>query len=90
MMIVTIKGTLAGVKLNMPKPGQDFAPNQTLGVVQISPEGEVETVKIKDFNLTNKYETGKSLVFQCAVNYWQNGSRSGVSVKLIESLAAGK
>lgn len=90
MMIAIIKGTLAGVKLNTPKSGQDFAPNQTLGVVQVTPEGDVETVKVKDENLRNKYETGKPVQFKCSINYWQNGNRSGVSVKLLDILPVGK
>lgn len=90
MMIAILKGTLAGVKLNTPKQGQDFKPNQTLGLVQVTPDGDVETVKIKDENLHNKYDTGKPFSCKCAVSYWQNGNRSGVSVKIIEPLPVGK
>ena len=90
MMIAILNGTLAGVKLNTPKPGQDFPPNQTLGLVQVTPEGDVETVRIKDENLHNKYDTGKPFSCKAAVSYWQNGNRSGVSVKLLEKLPSGK
>lgn len=85
-MIAIIAGTLAGVKANYPKPGQDFPPNQTLGVVQVTPEGDVETVKIKDDNMSNKYETGKPVKLKTSVAYWQNGNRSGVTCRLVEVL----
>lgn len=82
-MIVTIDGTLAGIKENYPKSGQDFQPNLTLGVVQVTPEGEVETVKIKDDDMSHKYESGTPFSCRALVRHWQNGNRNGVSVKLL-------
>lgn len=92
MITAIIKGTLAGIKINTPVKGQDFAPNQTLGIIQVTAEGDVETVKIKDENLANKYDgmVGKTCSLKCALVPWQNGSRSGLSIKLIESLPSGK
>lgn len=83
-MIAIIDGMLAGVKSNYPKKGQDFPPNQTLGVVQVTPEGDVESVKVKDENMSNKYDVGKPFSCRATVNFWQQGSRAGMSCKLVE------
>jgi hypothetical protein len=85
-MIVTIQGTLMGVKSNYPERdrGQDFTPNQMLNVAQVKPDGDVELIKIKDENMSRKHEVGKASTFTCDVRLWQMNSRSGLTIKLIE------
>lgn len=85
-MIAIIEGMLAGVKLNEPMRGQDFKANQTLGIVQVGLEGDVETVPVKDEDLSRKYEVNKPIKCRAKVIHWQNGNRAGISCKLLEVL----
>jgi hypothetical protein len=82
-MFTIIPGMLAAVKIKSPEQGQEFQAHQLLSITQIN-DGELEVVKIKDMDLSRKHQEGIQVHASCNVNYWQNGNRGGMSVKLAD------
>lgn len=93
-MKAIINGTLVSVKANYPDKTkkQDFAPNQTLNFMQISESGDAEIIGIKCDDMSANFNSmiGKNLQFECRLFQWQNGSKSGLSVKFVSAVPVEK
>lgn len=85
-MIAIIQGTIVAVSQKNPDRGQSFIPNLSVSLLQTKLDGDVDLIKLKDENLSRKYTIGEQVSLEAQLFAWQQGDRSGLSVKVLNVL----
>lgn len=78
-MLCNIEGQITGLKFFQPEGDSKKKPHQILSVMQSNGE-DSEIIKVKDYNLSARYEQWGVFSNICQVREWAFNGRSGLSV----------